>query len=822
MIFAHTAGGLGNQLFQVFAILSHCIENRFDYVFYNDNVIVPNPKRPVYWDNILSSLKSHLYLNNNLMSINFFDVYIQNENIFTYNKISVIHHPNERFCYIYSYCQSEKYFKHHYSEVIELLNLKEQRKHMGLLFPEYSNSISMHFRVGDYKNNSNINKYVILPITYYKNALRYLMGQLGNSYRNVVFFFEIEDRDHIYNMISELYREFPMLNFIAISTNLVDWQQLLIMSNCHHHIIANSSFSWWGSYLADYPNKITCYPDQWFGPELSHLDTKDLIPDTWIKCSSSEEIIPDSLNNIIEPLITVDPSSDLVNPLISKYYFSIGCVFKNEAHILYEFIEYYFAHGVDHIYMINDFSDDDYMSVLDPYLQTGRITLFHNDIVTYHRHRQSMIYNKYFQGILKDTFWIGILDLDEFLYSSSDVCLTNILKKWENDVDYIKVEWVSFGSNQFSLQPFSVISAFDKCCDLNSEINKKHYSYKSIMKACLVEFLDIHISYLSSYRCVNLSYTDGVGELFVNHYRIQSLDFYMRIKTKRGDCDNYYQHEGRTRDLEEFKMIDADCNMVVDRRLIEQNTDLIRKVKQYKISRLIDKDVTVVITSCNRAGLLKLTMDSFLKYNTYPIKEFIIIDDSGIAGVNDFLVQDLAYSEIPIKLIYNVVNIGQIKSVDKAYEYVTTSYIFHCEEDWEFLRPGFIERSFDILATDPKIFTVWLRAHNDLSNHPIDYGSYNSDVGFYLMSRAYTYWHSGYAIQHTWCGVTLNPGLRRVSDAMLVHPFSVTIPYDKCSGGVVGEYDINVTYGEMGFYGAITDMVDGYVKHIGWDHHVIT
>jgi hypothetical protein len=803
MIFSHTAGGLGNQLFQVFATLHHCLENGYSYVFYNDIVVVPNSKRTVYWDNILYALKPHLYLKPDLMSLPFYNIYIQNEKLFTYNKFPVVDHPNHLFCYVYSYCQSEKYFKDRFSEIVDLLKLNEQRKRVRDLYPP--NSISIHFRIGDYKDDLNENKYVILPLLYYKNALRHLINQHGNSsdnaYRNVVYFFEKEDQERIDTMISELQIEFPMLHFIPISSHLEDWEQLLVMSNCHHHIIANSSFSWWGAYLADHPTKIICYPDQWFGRELADLDTRDLIPDTWIKCSCSN-----------------------TTPNPAKYYFSIGCVFKNEAHILYEFLEYYFSHGVDHIYMINDFSEDDYLSILDPYLQEGRVTLFQNDVVMSDRNRQIIIYNKYFtgpQGILKETVWIGILDMDEFLYSPSELHLPHVLKTWEEKTDCIRVEWVSFGSNQHVLQPFSVLSAFDTCCDIHSEVNKKHYSYKSIMKSEFVEELGIHSSKLSSDRCVNLSYTNnGPCELLIHHYRIQSFDFFMRVKAKRGDVNNYYQHEGKRRDAEEFVMIDKDCNMVVDRRLIEQNMDLIRKVKSYKISRLVDRDVTVVITSCNRAKLLKLTLDSFLKYNTYPIKEFIVIDDSGVIGVNDFLVQDPAYAGLPIRLIYNKENIGQIKSIDKAYEYVTTSYIFHCEEDWEFLRSGFIERSFSILDKDPHIFTVWLRPHHDLSDHPIDYGSYNSELGFYLMSRSYTYWHSGFNIQHTWCGVTLNPGLRRTSDAMLVHPFSVNIPSDKCSYGIVGEYDINVTYGELGFCAAITDMVDGYVNHIGWGQHV--
>jgi hypothetical protein len=71
-------------------------------------------------------------------------------------------------------------------------------------------------------------------------------------------------------------------NQSAISLDLEDWEQLLMMSSCGHNIIANSTFSWWGAYLNSNPDKIVCYPETWFGPKAQH-DTLDLFPEDWIK-----------------------------------------------------------------------------------------------------------------------------------------------------------------------------------------------------------------------------------------------------------------------------------------------------------------------------------------------------------------------------------------------------------------------------------------------------------------------------------------------------------------------------------------------------------
>ena len=62
----------------------------------------------------------------------------------------------------------------------------------------------------------------------------------------------------------------------------------------------------------------------------------------------------------------------------------------------------------------------------------------------------------------------------------------------------------------------------------------------------------------------------------------------------------------------------------------------------------------------------------------------------------------------------NETRIGQIKSIDKAYKEVKTEYVFHCEDDWEFLREGFIEKSMEMLKEDPKIAVVGLRSKGRL------------------------------------------------------------------------------------------------------------
>jgi GT2 family glycosyltransferase len=226
------------------------------------------------------------------------------------------------------------------------------------------------------------------------------------------------------------------------------------------------------------------------------------------------------------------------------------------------------------------------------------------------------------------------------------------------------------------------------------------------------------------------------------------------------------------------------------------------------------KKVSLVITTCGRTDLLEKTVESFFKFNTYPIQKVIITEDSGILQ-NFSKVKNLIPCDLEI--IENDVNIGQIASIDKAYSKVETDYIFHCEEDWEFYSPGFIEKSFEILDNNPKIFTVWLRDHNDTKKHRIE-----KDTKFSLPSNDYYYLMNQYH-KKVWCGFTFNPGLRRTSDCMIFHPYNnleVKELSKKKGMSIMHEMDLSIYYQELGYRGAITSKEAGYVRHIGGKRHI--
>jgi hypothetical protein len=400
------------------------------------------------------------------------------------------------------------------------------------------------------------------------------------------------------------------------------------------------------------------------------------------------------------------------------------------------------------------------------------------------------------------------------MYSPEVIDIKQILRNYEN-YNRIIIEWLTYGSNNFYFQPFSIVDGFNKHHDINIK-SEHHYSYKCILKASDIINFGVHSSSMRNDKAINLSYTTNQYKLLINHYQQQSEEFYLTIKATRGDVNNHFDHSNLKRDINHFRMVDQ--NIIENNILREQNFELIRKVKERKLNELTEKninDVTVVITSCNRPELLMKTLDSFFKYNTYPIKEIIIIDDSGFIGINDFVLKTYKYNHF--NLIYNKSNIGQVNSIDIAYRYVTSKYVFHCEEDWEFLQNGFIELSMDLLNLDNKIFTVWLRPHNDINNHPI---LYNSELinKCYKMDDKHSYMYRNK--KYTWCGFTFNPGLRRTSDILKYHPYNKFCDKDRFRNEVT-EYEINEKYRDDDYYAVITQLKSGYCKHIGYDHHVI-
>ena len=290
MISVNLMGGFGNQLFQIFATIAYAIKHKHKFVFpYSDKLA----QRVTYWNNFMLSLKifTTANLNNRVTNSDIQKMENIGEKDFRYNELPATD-PSKPFV-LNGYFQSYKYFENEVEQIYSLLRLDKQKQQImeeySDLFSVEGSTVSMHFRLGDYKHLQHYHP--IMPPQYYQNALTAIFENSGLKGATVLYFCEEEDNDIVTQFINVLKMHFGTteynVEFMKVDDKIADWKQVLIMSSCDHNIIANSSFSWWGAYMNSSSDKVVCYPALWFGQTMHEhhgfKDTQDLFPEKWIK-----------------------------------------------------------------------------------------------------------------------------------------------------------------------------------------------------------------------------------------------------------------------------------------------------------------------------------------------------------------------------------------------------------------------------------------------------------------------------------------------------------------------------------------------------------
>jgi hypothetical protein len=283
-------GGLGNQLFQIFAIIAYSIQHNEPFIFPYTETIFGDPVRPSYWNSMLVYLKKYTNYDGLIPTEKLESFPIVNGE-HGYHPIPTIYSVNYSFC---GYFQSYRYFEDTYSQIYKLLRIEELKSNLELkpVDPQPSVTISMHFRLGDYVHKQCFHP--VIPVIYYRRSLEHIIQQYPIATTSRVFvFFEREDIEYITHSIEELRVHFPKVAFSFIEEQC-DWKQMLLMGKCNHHIIANSTFSWWGAKLAtdtigNLSNKTVCYPSVWHGHLLDYIDTSELFPPSWTKIQIQPE-----------------------------------------------------------------------------------------------------------------------------------------------------------------------------------------------------------------------------------------------------------------------------------------------------------------------------------------------------------------------------------------------------------------------------------------------------------------------------------------------------------------------------------------------------
>lgn len=179
--------------------------------------------------------------------------------------------------YLDGYWQSHRYFDAIAPIIRSDLTLKYPlSEYLAILESEIksTNSVSIHVRRGDYANNPAITTYHgLCSLDWYQQAFE----KMQTIVTDAKYFVFSDDPDWVK---ANLKLNAPTV-YISPSADGKEAQDLYLMSQCQHHIIANSSFSWWAAWLNPNIEKNIIAPKVWFSG--ANHDTKDLIPNDWIR-----------------------------------------------------------------------------------------------------------------------------------------------------------------------------------------------------------------------------------------------------------------------------------------------------------------------------------------------------------------------------------------------------------------------------------------------------------------------------------------------------------------------------------------------------------
>lgn len=270
-------------------------------------------------------------------------------------------------------------------------------------------------------------------------------------------------------------------------------------------------------------------------------------------------------------------------------------IFKNESHIIKEWIDHYLYQGVDRFFLIDNDSTDNYKESLQLYHQV-------EVVIDKDRYSQIESYNKHTLEKCKEYDWVIVCDLDEFIYARKGFkTIKDYLQTIDDSISQIFIPWKIFGSNGYNTidkdQPNSVIQSFtkrinyDKENDFQGVIKEGNIKYsltKCIVRTKYLLRFEVHGHWTSITNSITTDNENHIHKnncfskideqilensaLHLNHYVIQSFQWFMKVKSIRGDVNSIYNNTCRNETY--FANFDRSSNDIFDTELYEIYTPM--------------------------------------------------------------------------------------------------------------------------------------------------------------------------------------------------------------------------------------------------------
>ena len=230
-----------------------------------------------------------------------------------------------------------------------------------------------------------------------------------------------------------------------------------------------------------------------------------------------------------------------------KYYLSISAIFRNEARFLREWIEYHRIIGVEHFYLFDNLSEDNYEQVLKPYIAKRIVELFQWPYKAQSQKEWTRVQCAAYTDIIKkkgpETFWLAIIDTDEFILPLQTKSLSKFLKDYE-ECSGIGINWQLFGTSSVKYIPKNktLIGSLTKRADTDFSSNrfiKTIFQPKRVRKIKQPHFCKYKKPYFhvnenkAVFSSHSLTTKISVDKIRINHYTYRDETFFHEEKLRR-------------------------------------------------------------------------------------------------------------------------------------------------------------------------------------------------------------------------------------------------------------------------------------------------